>query len=377
MIQLHTKFSSQFMNMITKIVLIISSLDTGGAERVLSELANYLVAKNYDITLIIFEENQKKPFYFLDKKIKITSLGLKKSNHFFTKLFYLFKCIFKLRLILKKNHPDLIISFLHFVNVITLLSIIKLKIPVFISERIDPNFHKLPKIYDWFRLKIYQLATKLIVQTKSASSYFPEKKFSNITIIPNPVKTPLEIKKKFLIKPLKIISVGRLDRQKDHKTLIHAFSYLIKQYPDLILEIYGKGILEKDLNFLIAKLGLTDKVFLKGVTEDIDQKLLRSDIFVFPSLYEGFPNALCEAMAVGLPVVASNCSGNVDVVIDKLNGRLFKVGDVNDLLKILKEILENNDQRKQISLKAIDLSKDYSYEKIFLQWEELIKYHIK
>jgi GalNAc-alpha-(1->4)-GalNAc-alpha-(1->3)-diNAcBac-PP-undecaprenol alpha-1,4-N-acetyl-D-galactosaminyltransferase len=360
----------------TKIVLVISSLDTGGAERVLSELANYLVSQNYDVTLVTFEKNQEKPFYFLDKKVNLLSLNIEKNGNFFKKIIYSFRAISNLRSLLKKSDFKIVISFLHFVNIITLLSSIKLNIPVLVSERIDPNFHNLPKIYEWLRLKIYRLANKLIVQTKSAASYFPKNFFGKIKIIPNPVKKPSNIKSFFSQKPLKLISAGRLDKQKDHQTLIKAFALLTESYPNLRLEIYGKGILKKDLELLIKRLGLTNKIFLKGVTENIEEKLLGADIFVFPSLYEGFPNALCEAMAVGLPVVASNCSGNVDVVTDYINGRLFKVGDANNLLKVLIEVLEDDIQRKQISLKAVDLSSDYSYEKIFLEWEDLIKYYL-
>jgi GalNAc-alpha-(1->4)-GalNAc-alpha-(1->3)-diNAcBac-PP-undecaprenol alpha-1,4-N-acetyl-D-galactosaminyltransferase len=357
-----------------RVFLVINSLNAGGAERVLSDLANYFISQDLEVSIINFQTHDHKAFYDLDKKIKIIYLkkSWMKKGSFFIKFFSRFYCFYNLRKILKFEKPDQIISFIDLTNIITLICSYGLKIPVIVSERIDPNFHKIGFFYNWLRLKIYPLAKFLVVQTASSASYFPKSFKKNIKIIPNFVKrqnSSIEVIKDNVCK---LVSVGRLDEQKDHIALIKAFKILSDKYPKLKLDIYGNGVMKEVLIKNLQDLDLDEKITIKNPTTEIINQLCCYDIFVFPSLYEGFPNALCEAMAVGLPVVASNCSGNVDVVKDGINGKLFPIGDFKKLAITLDDLIKDFDQRSFLSANAKKIVDDFDQEKICQIWKSIL-----
>lgn len=358
-----------------RIALVISSLNSGGAERVMSELANYWIKLGYEVSFFTLASPKITPFYNLDSKIKIQQLDqINLSHHsFFRRAFSIFKRIFFLRKALKNFHPDLIISFIDTINIMTILASTRLNIPVIVSERIDPTHHKIPHLYHWLRLKLYLKAKFLVVQTLNASNFFPEsfRKFTHI--IPNPVAKTTYIKKNINLPVQHLISVGRLNIQKDHKTLLFAFAELIfihKQ--DIHLTIYGEGSERKNLEDLINKLGLQGKVSLPGVVSNIYQEISLGDIFIFPSLYEGFPNALCEAMSVGIPVIASHCSGNVDVVRDGIDGFLFPIGDISILVSKIITLIENEHIRRLFSQNALTVVERFNSQSILESWNQLV-----
>ncbi len=169
-----------------------------------------------------------------------------------------------------------------------------------------------------------------------------------------------------------IVTVGRLDPQKDHCTLVRAFAAAVLKHPNLTLTIYGEGKNRPNLESLIQTLGLTQKIKLPGVTSDIKTALLDADLFVFPSKYEGFPNALGEAMGVGLPVIASNCSGNTDLICDGVNGRLFPVGDVKVLTHLILELCDDSKQLNALGQRAREVIERFSEEKVYNLWDQLI-----
>ncbi len=357
------------------IAIIAASLTSGGAERVLTQLAGHWAQKGHRVSIVTFETSGTLPFYPLESQIELIQLNQSTNDYSHSlprRLGHILKRLFCLRKAIKGLNPDMIVSFIDVINIITLLACKGLKIPVVVSERIDPKYHPLPKLYKWLRLKTYPWANKIVVQTQSAASYFPEKIAAHIKIIPNAVlKAACTKESQPLVKNL--VTVGRLSAQKDHPTLIHSFAQLIKHYPDLTLTIYGEGPEYRNLKTLIQNLNLQDKIHLPGTTKDIPQALLKADLFIFPSLYEGFPNALCEAMAHGLPVIASNCTGNIDVVRDGIDGRLFPVGDVAALTAAIMELINDHDQRKTLSQKAQEISARFSSEQIYALWDEIVK----
>ena len=151
-----------------------------------------------------------------------------------------------------------------------------------------------------------------------------------------------------------------------------AVSEIASQNERLKLIIYGEGAMRSALESLIQELKLTERVFLPGTVKDIEAALYQADLFVFPSHYEGFPNALCEAMAVGLPVIASNCSGTIDIIRDGVDGRLFPIGDVHQLTVLLKELIEDAAQRVTLSKGALSLPDRFSEASIFKLWDDVL-----
>jgi glycosyltransferase involved in cell wall biosynthesis len=358
------------------IVLIISSLLPGGAERVLSQLANGWISHGHKITIITFSDPNVLPFYYLDERICLHQLNqlVTQKYSLFKRLKNIIKRILALRHALKHVKPDVIISFVDVTNITTLLAGIRLRVPIIVGERIHPYYHDLPLFYRVIRKLIYPWAAKVVSQSASASNYFTTLSEEKKTVIPNQVIKSSRLKEeRDILNPVsQIISIGRLCEQKDFTTLILAFSKIVAHYQNLRLTIYGEGAERPILEALIQKLNLTAHVFLPGTVQDIEGVLYRSDLFVFPSRYEGFPNALCEAMAMGLPVIASNCSGNIDIIREGVDGRLFGVGDVAQLIRLMEELIEDAPQRVRLSEGALDLPDRFSEASVLQKWDAVL-----
>jgi glycosyltransferase involved in cell wall biosynthesis len=353
-----------------RICCVIASLGTGGAERVMSNLANYWVTSGHEMTLITL--SSETPFYPLEKAINVQQLGQTTEGAcgIIGRLWAIARRLLALRKAIKQARPDVVLSFVDIMNVTTLLACMGLPAPVIVSERTDPAFHEIPWLYKHLRTWLYRRAKAVVIQTKSAAAYFEN--FSNITIIPNVVVKPINAFVR--IGPIhNIISVGRLCPFKGFETLIEAFSVLYKTHPHLRLTIHGEGPDRKRLESLIKKYVLDSVVSLPGKSRDLNTIFQNADLFVFPSFYEGFPNALCEAMAAGLPVIASNCSGNVEVVKDKINGLLYPMKDAIGLKLLMEHVLRDEKLYSTLSENAITLSEQYSAESVYPLWDSLIK----
>lgn len=363
--------------MTSHLALVISSLSAGGAERVLSDLANAWAEEGYKVTLVTLASQDEKPFYELSSQINLLQLNQLTSEkaNIFTRLKNIYKRVLALRRTFKQLQPDLIISFVDVMNITSLLAARGLRIPVVVAERTHPAYYQLSCLYVWMRRLVYPWASRIVVQTQSAAEYFPKALQSKIAIIPNAVQQKGAPKSaKDVKKPVqKIVSVGRLNTFKGFRELIKAFASVTQSYPNLALTIYGEGEDRKALESLVQSFNLQDKIHLPGTVENIYEALYQADLFVFPSHYEGFPNALCEAMSVGLPVIASNCSGNIEIIQDKINGRLFSIGDIDNLVILLKELIEDEGQRLELSKEAGKISVQYSKIKVLKMWEHVIK----
>jgi glycosyltransferase involved in cell wall biosynthesis len=358
------------------LALVTASLGCGGAERVLSILANQWQKQGHKISIIILASSAEKPFYSLHPSIELVSIGQVDTEKlsFFERGKRIFCRLQRLRKALKSARPDVVISFIDIVNMMTLISTLGLKLKIVVSERIDPKYHKIPLFYKFLRTITYHGASSIVVQTKSAARYFSLPTLAKkVLIIPNAAeKHPLTIKYAVKPKVQNLVAVGRLNRQKDYPTLFYAFAKILPYFPALTLTIYGEGPERKKLEEIIKRLNLKDKILLPGLTTTIFQKLTKADLFVFPSLYEGFPNALCEAMTIGLPVVASDCSGNVDIVQDHFNGRLFPKGDQAALAAIIKEMADDYNQRVSLSRNAQKITEQFNPERISQLWNNLV-----
>lgn len=357
-----------------RITLVIPSLDRGGAERVLSELANYLVRKNHHVTLVTLSSPSCQPSYPLDPRVVLhqTHSFSAVTARPITRVIDAFGRLYKLRKAILASRPQVVLSFIDVMNITTLLAMKGTKIPTIVAERVDPNHHRIPRPYDWLRRKIYPQSFRLVVQTNDALGYFSKALQKKSKIIANPSFFPSSSGKIILQDPKVILSVGRLVPQKDHVTLIQAMAKVITRFPAIVLKIHGKGPLHAQLQILINTLGLEKNVFLAGMTSDTEKALQETDLFVLPSLYEGFPNALMEAMAMGVPCIASNCSGNRDLIDPNQNGHLFPVGNHGALAEKMIALLENPAQRQLFSENGQKKAQTYGPDIIFSEWESLL-----
>ena len=199
---------------------------------------------------------------------------------------------------------------------------------------------------------------------------------SKIKVINNPLS--FDSKEISSCKNKKIISVGRLTKQKGFDILIDVWKKVREKHSDWILEIYGEGNLKKELQSKIDSLNLTDSLLLKGSEKNIQSKYLEGSIYVMSSRYEGFGMVLIEAMSCGLPLVSFDCPcGPKDIIKDGENGFLIKFGNIEQMIEKINYLIENEDKRIEMGKKSKKLSYNYSEEEIMNQWKELFENLLK
>ncbi|MBW4675085.1 MAG: glycosyltransferase family 4 protein [Desmonostoc geniculatum HA4340-LM1] len=358
-----------------KITLIIHSLTYGGAERIMSIMANYWSAKGLQITLLTFNDN-KIPDFYLDSHIIYLPLGIaKKSPNVIIGIWNNFKRIRILRNSIINTNPDVVISFMSKINITTLLATRWLKMPIIVSERSNPVKSSLDWNWQQLRQWTYLFADKIVFQTQRARDYFPSKLQNNSCIIPNMVVLP-PIKKQSSEKfsaERSLIAMGRFVPEKGFDLLLQAFAKLKDNYPEWTLTILGDGKLRPELESLRNQLGLGDRVHFPGMVNNTYAFLQEADFFIMSSRFEGFPNALCEAMACGLPVISTDCpSGPREIIRDGIDGILVPNEDVSALAAAMERLMSNEQERKSLAARAPEITERFAVEKIMGMWEEVL-----
>jgi len=296
----------------------------GGAERAMSYLVAYLT-RRHTVTLLTLEGLDKHSFYPVPdslKQIRIDKLG----SSGIRRLFRVLSRPARIRQEVLAFAPDVVISFMDTMNMTALISCLGLGIPVVISERNDPALHRIGRIKEVLRDRLYPLARLVVAQTPRVANYFQASLQPKVRIIANAVPTaPVSARpdRPNAAERLRIIAVGRFEPHKGFDRLIDAFAGIAKEWPDWDLVIIGEGPERAKLERLVRRHGVDDRVCLPGVVADIYRELAVSHLMAFPSRYEGFPNALAEGMAAGLPAVGhEGVSGVEDLIIDEKTGVL-------------------------------------------------------
>jgi glycosyltransferase involved in cell wall biosynthesis len=357
------------------LTLVITSLSAGGAERVMSILANYWAEKGVNITLLTFDDGSEPPFYPLHPKINHRPLNVfGKTNGLMEKLSGNIKRILVLRSALKKYRGKAIISFMALTNITALIAAIGLRIPVIVSERVDPKFSLQQCVWRILRRLTYPMADKVTVLTQTAVSFFSPAIQRKTSVIPNPVLAPPpnRIYKKENTKKT-ILAMGRLENQKGFDLLIEAMSEILPEFPDWTLHIWGQGPLLESLQELRNELGLQNKVQFPGLTKNPYEVMKKADLYVMSSRFEGFPNVLVEAMACGLPVISFGCGGPRDIIRDGIDGLLVPPEDVQALSIAIEELMRDEQKRKRLSRRAPEVLERYRLDKIMALWDTLIR----
>ncbi len=355
------------------IAFVIYSLNSGGAERVVSTLANGLADK-HNITIITLIND--KPFYFINDRVNIVACksSSKKSISFLASLKTNYQLYLSIKKISISHSINLLIGFMTTTNILTILVAKSLNIPVIISERIYPSFAKLSNFWRVMRRLTYPKANMLVVQTEPIMQYF--KSFlptEKLQILANPISSKhSEVRNNLQVQKENIIlNVGRLTYQKGQDLAIKAFAQI--NPANWKLHLVGDGPKKNEYSNLISELGMNDKIELVGPNNQISQYYLKAQIFIFPSRYEGFPNALTEAMYMGLPSISSDCpTGPSELIKNGNNGFLIPVDNIEHLVSKLNLLMNDVTLRQKMGQKAADSVKHLEESKVVEKWSKLI-----
>ena len=346
-----------------KILFVLRKLSCNydGASKVLAFLSNGLEKKGFDIYCFVYSG------VIEDSKLSNNIVCIKPSQNA--------NKIKQTREIIRKIAPDVIVSFITNANTLSIVSSLGLRIPVVVCERSDPYLETSIKIKLMRRL--YKFASGAVFQTEGAQNYY--KRIDNSIVIPNPIEpVDFRVSEPFIKRNNSIAVVSRLDiKQKRLDIMLEAFSQIAKEFPEYKLDIYGDG-LEKNrqlVNSIITNLRINDKVILHGKVKDVQNRIINSKIYFLSSDYEGIPNSLLEAMAVGLPVISTDCSpGGARLLIENgINGLLIKCGDSSELVKAIKYYIYNPDIADKYGKKALEVNEKYAPDKIVKLWEDYIR----
>lgn len=358
-----------------KIVFHLNNLELGGVQRVVTTLAGFF-AENGDQVFLATEWVAPQEFV-INKKIKRVHVGLSEEQESKGKLTKALYRIKNLRDFIKKEKPDIVLAFSTKNNYRAIMATIFTKIPVIISIRNNPFQH----YNNWKdKMRISLLLTKAegtVFQTEGAKSFFPAKIQKKSRVILNPINP------KYLNRPAPekrrkaVVHSGRLEDYKNQLMLIEAFMPVHERYPDYKLEIYGgdskdgtKELLEES----IKKHGAGDYVLLLGPSDKLEEQLIDAAAYAFSSNYEGLPNVLMEAMALGIPVVATDCpcGGPKTLIEHEVNGLLVPINDSKAMAEGLLRLLDDKEFAERLGTQARKLGENANTKVICEQWSTYI-----
>ena len=351
-----------------KIMLAVQRLDKfGGAQRVITNLANCYSRDGYETSLLTMLGGEC--VYGVDggvKRLNVASV-CGESRSIGAKL----KKIVQIRKFLKEERPDIVVTFHIDITFFLLIAMTGLNIPVVVSERHDPKVTPRRKSLRILRKLLYPGVDGFVFQTEEAKSFFSEKIGKRSVVIGNPVREDLPDIDGEKIFNNEIVSAGRLEAVKNHALLLEAFSDVAGELPEYVIKIYGEGSQRENLEKKILELGLEGRAELCGTVKDLPSKIKDSALFVLTSNYEGIPNVLLEAMALGIPSISTNCPcGGPELLIENgVNGLLIQVGDRKALGEDMVKLLKDTELRDMISENAVGVRQRFALQKIYNDWK--------
>jgi glycosyltransferase involved in cell wall biosynthesis len=363
-----------------RLTLVISHLQMGGAERVLTELANHWASLGWTVTIINFSLPGTPPVFTLDPRVAEISLGLHRNSRTpVSGMIANVRRLAALRRAIKAARPEVVLSLMNRTNVLTVLSMTGAGVPVIVSEHTAPR-GTLGLVWRTLREVAYRRAAAVVMLTSDALDRLSPAIRRHGHVIPNPL--PFQFvraaddatSRPAANEPelLTIMGLGRLTPEKGYDLLIQAFARVAPSWPTARLVIWGEGHERLGLERLRDSLGLRERIALPGATRNPERELQAATIFVLSSRLEGMPMTLLEAMALGRPVIACDCDhGPRDIVTQGVDGVLVPPEDVDALAEAIDGLLRDEDRRARLGRHAVEVRDRFAIGAISAQWEQL------
>jgi GalNAc-alpha-(1->4)-GalNAc-alpha-(1->3)-diNAcBac-PP-undecaprenol alpha-1,4-N-acetyl-D-galactosaminyltransferase len=363
-----------------RILLLISSLGPGGAERVMTLLADALAGRGHDVCLLTLAGSDS-DFFSVGSGVRRIALALTgDSRTVFAAVSNNLRRLKAIRRTVCEYAPGVIVSFMTHTNILAIAACAFLPVRVVVSERVDPRGHRLERLWSILRLISYRRADALVVQTQEAATWFRRRMRGRlaVTAIANPrppgaaaasAGDPIAMQ----ISPPFILAAGRLVHQKGFDLLIKAFALVLERCPNMQLAIAGEGPEQRALIDLATSLGIEKKVLLLGRVAALPDLMRQAHAFVLSSRYEGFPNVLLEALVNGIPVVSTDCpSGPREILLDGKYGLLALPESSDSLADALLRVVTDEELRKRLSGIGPEAVRRYDIDNVVVAWEQVM-----
>jgi GalNAc-alpha-(1->4)-GalNAc-alpha-(1->3)-diNAcBac-PP-undecaprenol alpha-1,4-N-acetyl-D-galactosaminyltransferase len=366
---------------VLRLTLVVCHLGMGGSERVASLLANHAAARGWKVSLLTLDDGSEEPFFSLDEGVSRFAIGGECPPH--PPGGGWGRALCRSRLLcraIRSFKPHVVISFGNKANVEVLLATVGLRVPVIISERAavgTPHDTQIGLLWRTLRWLLYPRAKSIVAQTERSRLWFPHRLQARCRVIPNPVigagQAIREARRREGQQHI-VCALGRLHAVKGFDLLLHSFAKVSNKHPDWRLIIWGEGLERPRLEALRTQLGLENRATLGGATTEPFKALRSADLFVLSSRSEGFPNALCEAMACGLPAIAFDCSnGPAEIIRPGTDGLLVPADDVPALAAAMDRLMTSEPERLKLARRAPEVMRRFGIKRVLRMWDETIR----
>ena len=352
----------------------------------MARLCSELSERNHQVTLITLDNGSQDRHFVLPsvQRIRLDVLGQSKESNLrplrgLRRVLGALRRIAQMRRTFKSISPDVILSFCDQMNVMTLIAATRTTIQVIICERSDPRHQRLPKFWERLRSATYPKASKVVALTDEVANHLRQYYRADALVIPSAIDVPNSHSSRDIATHHKtMIAIGRLEEEKGFERLIQAFAKIASQQSEWTLHIIGDGSMRNPLGFLIKQLKLEQRVLMTGWVAQPWEQYSNSTLFILPSLYEGFPSVLMEAMARGVPSISVDCDSGPRAIIDRVSQEgksppaLLVSNDQAGLAAGMQKLMTDAKLREAIGQAGKEVAKQFGWTEMVNQYETLL-----
>jgi glycosyltransferase involved in cell wall biosynthesis len=351
--------------------LVTSCIGGGGAERIVATMAAYWAHANHEVHVVTLRADESGPAYAFPPAVRIHRLQLVVEHNPVLDLRHIGR-LWRLRRLLVSLRPAFVLSFIDKLNVAVLLSLSGTGIPVVATEHLVPWRNPLGPVWERLRATVYPWARAVISPTPEMSAWFKAHYSGTFRTMPYPGHHEVALGPQEDRSPV-IFSAGRLAREKGYDLLLSAFAGVSEKRAGWRLEIAGEGPERGVLTEQIRAFGLQSRVCMPGHVSDIAARMRSAELFVLSSRQEAYPMVLCEAMAAGVAIIASDCpTGPRAMIDDGENGMLVPPDDAAALGSAIIELIDDAPRRRRLGAAALVRAPQLAAAHVMLEWDQLL-----